>query len=187
MSVALHAFTYDDLTDTPDDGNRYEIINGELIVSPSPSLKHQRLLNRLNIKMSAFVEAHQLGEVFIAPLDVIFSPYNVVQPDLFFIARQRLPQMEGRVITGAPDLAVEILSPYSRMIDLVRKKAMYATAGVQEYWAVDPRHRTLTVFTLVNGQYEEVKQRDGVARSLVLPGFEVNVAELFAGLSDEGD
>jgi Uma2 family endonuclease len=184
MSVALHAFTYDDLADTPDDGNRYEIINGELLVSPSPSAKHQRVLNRLNIRMSAFVDVHQLGEVFIAPLDVIVSPYNVVQPDLFFIARHRLVNMVGRAITGAPDLAVEVLSPHSRMIDLVRKRAMYATAGVQEYWAVDSRHRTVTVFTLVNGQYEVVEARGGFARSLVLPGFEINIAELFAGLAD---
>lgn len=184
MSVALHAFTYDDLAETPDDGNRYEIINGELLVSPSPLAKHQRVLNRLNIKMAAFVELHHLGEVFIAPLDVILSPYNVVQPDLFFISRHRLPRLLGRIITGAPDLVVEVLSPHSRMIDLVRKRAMYATAGVQEYWAVDTRHRTVTVFTLVKGQYEIVEPRDGVARSLVLPGFEVNIAELFAGIED---
>jgi Uma2 family endonuclease len=187
VSLALHAFTYDDLADTPDDGNRYEIINGELLVSPSPSVKHQRLVGRLFVEFTGFVTANDLGEVFVAPLDVIFSPYNVVQPDLFFLSRSRLPGMAARVITGAPDLAVEILSPHSRLIDLVRKKALYATAGVQEYWAVDSRHRAISVFTLVNDQYEPGEASDGFARSLVLAGFQVDVAELFAELAADED
>lgn len=187
MTVAFHAFTYDDLAETPDDGNRYEIINGELIVSRSAFVDHQRIVGRLTLALSRFVNARQLGEVFISPLDVVLSPYNSVQPDLFFITRDRLPHLIGRVITGAPDLAVEVLSERSRRIDLVRKKALYATAGVPEYWAVDPDHRAVTVFTLVNGLYEVVETRDGVARSLVLPGLEVNIAELFADLEDEED
>ena len=187
MSVALHAFTYDDLADTPDDGNRYEIINGELIVSRSAFVNHQRVVGRLTLTLSRFVDARQLGAVFISPLDVILSPYNSVQPDLLFIAHDRLPLLMGRVITGAPDLAVEVLTRCSRRIDLVRKKALYATMGVQEYWAVDPKHRALTVFTLVHGRYEEVEPQDGLARSLVLPGFEINIKELFAGLDGEDE
>ena len=187
MSVAFHAFTYDDLADTPDDGNRYEIINGELIVSRSAYVNHQRVVGRLTLTLSRFVDARQLGEVFISPLDVVLSPYNSVQPDLFFIARDRLPHLMGRVITGAPDLAVEVLSERSRRIDLVRKKALYAMAGVQEYWAVDPQHRAVTVFTLAHGLYEVVEIRDGVARSLLLPGFEVNIPELFAGTEDDDE
>ncbi|MBA2518102.1 MAG: Uma2 family endonuclease [Chloroflexia bacterium] len=87
MSVALHTYTYPDLAGMPDDGNRYEIIGGELIVSPGPSTNHRRVVNRLSTRLSLHVWAGDLGEVFTAPVDVVLSPYNAIQPDILFVSR----------------------------------------------------------------------------------------------------
>lgn len=185
MSVVLRTYTYADLAEMPDDGNRYEIIGGELIVAPLPTTNHQRVANRLSTLLSLYVWDRDLGEVFTAPLDVVLSPYNTIQPDILFIAGARSHISDGRIIAGAPDLVIEVLSGRTRGVDLVRKKAMYATAGVREYWIADPVSRTLTLCTLVNGEYEPMEQADGMARSMVVAGFEIDVADVFAGLREE--
>lgn len=182
MSVALRAYTYADLAAMPDDGNRYEIIGGELIVAPAPTTNHQRVVNRLSTLLTFHVWERDLGEVFTAPLDVVLSPYNTIQPDILFIAGDRSHITDGRTIAGAPDLVIEVLSGRTRGVDLVRKKAMYATAGVREHWIADPVSRTLTLFALVNGEYEPMAQADGTARSVTVSGFEIAAADVFAGL-----
>ncbi len=90
MSLLARPLTYDDLRQMPDDRNRYEIIGGELIVSPSPNRSHQKVSLRLTLLIAQYVDAHQLGEVYVAPVDVQLSPHNVVQPDLLFIRQDRL-------------------------------------------------------------------------------------------------
>jgi Uma2 family endonuclease len=182
MSIAPRTYTYDDLANTPDDGRRYEIINGELVVSPSPLLDHQRVVGRLYRWLADFVEARQLGEVFVGPTDVFFSESNVVVPDVLFVARNRSNILHRRYVAGAPDLVIEVLSTKTRRVDLGRKKALYAAAGVAEYWIADPSARTVAVWTLVNGDYEAVAPADDRRRSLVVPGFEVAVADLCARL-----
>lgn len=182
MSVVHRIYTYEDLANTPDDGNRYEIIGGELIVSPAPILDHQRVVMRLSTWLATYVWKHDLGEVFGSPIDVRLSPYDTVQPDIVFISRARLGTERRQYVDGAPALVIEVLSEGTRGIDLVRKRALYATAGVPEYWIVDLETRSILVLTLVDGMYHPVEQSDGIARSLVVPGFEVDVAEVFASL-----
>lgn len=185
MSIAHRIYTYEDLATTPDDGNRYEIIGGELIVSPAPILDHQDVVSELLMLLRLFVSTNRLGRVFTSPIDVRLSPHNTVQPDIVFISRDRLHILRRAFVDGAPDLVIEVLSDRTRGIDLVRKRALYALTGVAEYWIVDLADRTVMVLTLVDGDYQVVEQRDGIARSLVVPGFEVVVADVFAPMTGE--
>lgn len=185
MSVAHRIYTYDDLANTPDDGRRYEIISGELIVSPAPRLDHQDVVGLLFMLLRLYVSADRLGKVYTAPTDVRLSPHNTVQPDILFVSRERLHICRPNYVDGAPDLIVEVLSDRTRGIDLVQKRALYAMAGVPEYWLVDLSDQTITVLTLVDGEYRELEEGDGIVRSLVVPGFEVAVVDVFASLRND--
>ena len=180
MSVATRPLTYDDLLETPDDGNRYEIIGGELIVSPSPTPKHQLALRNLFLLVHEHSRKDDAGEVFFAPLDVRFHPHDIVEPDLLFIRKERLHLIEEKLIEGAPDLVVEVLSPSSRRRDQVRKMALYARSGVEEYWIADPENNDLLIYTLADGQYQQVPPSDGSVRSRLLPDLVVDIASVFA-------
>ncbi len=192
MSVQTCLLTYDDLLMTPDDGNRYEIIDGELLVAPSPDPEHQGYSVELTLLIGAHIRQHRLGRFFHAPLDVRLSPHDIVQPDLIFIRSDRLRIYRRRgVVEGAPDLAVEIISPSSRTIDPGRKFDLYQRAGVPEYWLVDPLRRTVRIFTLVDKRYVEVEPANERLASIVIPGLVVDPAALFAELDamfpDESD
>jgi Uma2 family endonuclease len=183
MSLLARPLTYDDLCQMPDDRNRYEIIGGELIVSPSPNRAHQKASYRLTQLIGDFVDAQQLGDVYVAPVDVRLSPHNVVEPDLLFIRQDRLG-IYGPTgpVEGPPDLVVEIISPSSRVMDRTRKAALYADSGVPEYWVVDPERRDIQVLVLNQGQYEPADAEDGRFHSTVIPGLVVDPTTLFAGL-----
>lgn len=147
--MAIHSprkLTYDDFVRIPEDGRRHEILDGVHVVSPSPTLWHQRLLGALHLKIGAFVEEHFLGWVFFAPLDVILSSNDIVEPDLFFVSRDRQEILGDRYLEGAPDLVVEILSPGTRRRDLGKKKVRYEALGVREYWTLDPDRGTVQIF-----------------------------------------
>jgi Uma2 family endonuclease len=183
MSLLARPLTYDDLCQLPDDSNRYEIIGGELIASPSPNRSHQKVSLRLTLLIAPYVDARQLGEVYVAPVDVRLSPHNIVEPDLLFIRQDRLG-IYGSTgpVDGAPDLVVEIVSPSSRVMDRVRKAALYADSGVPEYWLVDPEKRELQLLVLQQGQYAPVEPVDERFHSTVIPGLVVDPATLFAGI-----
>ena len=183
MVAEARPLTPEDLVDIPDDGQRYEIIGGELIVSPAPIPEHQELLGRLYLLFTAFVNAHQLGRVLFAPLDVLLSAHDLVQPDLIFIASERREIIRRTRVEGPPDLVLEVLSPSTRQTDQVRKAALYATAGVREYWLVDPGARTITVLARHGQRFAPLPQPTGVARSGILNGLEIEVAPLFADLA----
>jgi Uma2 family endonuclease len=179
MALALELKTVDDLLAMPDDGHRYELIFGEIVTSPSPRTKHQVVIGRLFREMEEIIEPHRLGVLFLSPLDVRISRHNMVQPDLFFIGRERLGIVTDERIEGPPDLAVEVLSPSNRSQDLVKKAFLYASNGVTEYWIVDPENELIAVNTLVDGQYVAKPFENGAAASSVLPGFSVRPDELF--------
>jgi Uma2 family endonuclease len=172
--------TYDDLAALPDDGKRYELINGELFELTGPTPKHQRATRRVSTDLDRFVTTHELGEVFFAPLDVYLSPHNTVQPDIIFVSRAQAGIIRAQKIEGVPDLLMEIISPSNRRHDIVIKAALYATFGVPEYWLVDPEDDKILVQTWRDGVYVPVRSTDGIARSEVLPGFEVNPSDIFA-------
>ncbi|MDP9367082.1 MAG: Uma2 family endonuclease [Chloroflexota bacterium] len=186
MSLTTHSLTYDDLARMPDDGNRYEIIAGVLCVSPSPTEVHQAISFRLTLLVGNFVTAERLGKVYAAPFDVRLSEQDVVQPDLIFVSRSRLSIISPTCIEGAPDLLVEILSPSTRDRDRTRKARRYAMSGVPQYWLVDPDARTVTVLSLERGTYRALPKEQGVVRSAVQEGFEIDSATVFATLVEEG-
>ena len=174
--------TYEDYAKTPDD-ERWELIDGELFRMPSPNITHQRTSRRLLLLMAPFVEDRDLGEVFAAPMDIVLSDSDVVEPDLLFISKERMGIITRLNVQGAPDLVVEIHSPSTAQRDLTAKRELYARHGVREYWPIDPDTRTVRVLLLGDGDFVEVgvyKEGDTVT-SPTLEGFSFRVEEIFPG------
>jgi len=184
MAQSATKLTYDDLLLLPEDGKRHELIDGEHFVSPSPNVRHQRVLARLSVLLYGFVGEHALGEIFFAPLDILFSPHDVVEPDIIFVSTARSAIVEKANLRGVPDLLVEVLSPSSHRHDEVRKRALYDRAGVDEYWIVDPEAETVKVFRREGERYARpllLSRHDGdVLATPCIPGLEVSLAALFA-------
>lgn len=151
-------YTYADYTQLPE-GAPYELIHGELVVSPSPSTLHQRILRRLARTLDAFIEQEGRGEILFAPMDVRFSEEDTVQPDLI----------------------AEILSPSTAYRDLTTKKRLYEQHGVREYWIVDPEGRTVEVFELTGERFMQHTRavETGTTASTLLDGFQVDLTDLF--------
>ena len=139
--------TYDDLAALPDDGRRHELIDGEHYVTPSPNTRHQRLVVRLVAAFATHLAAHpDHGEVFVAPFDVLFSEFDVVEPDLLFVAADQADIVTARHVRGVPALVVEILSPGTRRIDEKIKYRLFERVGVRECWLVDPELDIVKVY-----------------------------------------
>lgn len=169
-----------DIWDMPADGNRYEIIDGELYVSASPVPEHQAAIVALVEHLAPHIRRHSLGRLFVAPITVSLTPFAVVQPDLIFIARDRLNVISERGIDGPPDVVVEVLSPSTRLNDLNVKRDLYAASGVRQYWIIEPRDRSVEIFTLVDRRYTiEGHFSPGEAiRPTLFPGLEIPVDQL---------
>ena len=174
-------FTYQDYLNLPED-HRYEIIEGDLLMSPSPSKRHQRIVRRLLVLLSEFVERRKLGEVFVSPYDVVISNTDVVQPDLLFISAERSDVARERAVQGAPDLVVEVLSSSTAERDRTVKTKLYARAGVRELWLVDPDAKTLEVLvnTPTGFRRESLFSAGQTARSPMFPGLTFEVDGLLA-------
>ena len=145
--------TYKDYTNLGDE-KRYELIEGELYMTPSPNVYHQTVLGRLFVFLTSFIEEKQLGATFCAPLDVVLTPNDVLQPDVLFISKGRMGIITENNIQGAPDLVVEILSPGTLERDKIVKKYLYEKHGVKEYWIVDPVGKLVEVLTLKEEGFE---------------------------------
>ena len=178
-------YTYADLEAFPEgDGKRYEIIDGELFVTPSPALRHQEILRNLVVRMQQYLDDHPLGTLFFAPLDVVFSDDNVVEPDLLYISKARAERMTKKNIQGAPDLVVEVLSESTRRTDEIRKRKLFERHDVVEYWIVDPELDTIKVFRREGPRFERAAElslegHDTLSTPL-LPGFELPLERVFA-------
>ncbi len=138
MASRKIVLTSEDYLSLPNDRNRYEILEGELIMTPSPTTRHQVVSRNLEFLLFAHVKTHGLGTVFDAPMDVILDRTTVVQPDILFISEARRGIITERAIEGAPDLLVEILSPSTAKYDRLSKMQLFARYGVTWYWIVDP-------------------------------------------------
>ena len=166
----------------PDDGKRHELIDGEHFVTPSPRVKHQAVLQNLHLELAPFVRENRLGQLFVAPLDVILSEVDVVEPDLLFVSNERREIVQDW-IRGTPDLVIEILSPGSRRKDEILKRQLYERHGVSEYWLVDPEAETVKLYRLRDGVYGrprllQAQHRDRLSTPL-LPGLELPLARIF--------
>ncbi|HVT18383.1 MAG TPA: Uma2 family endonuclease [Thermoanaerobaculia bacterium] len=146
MARSALRLTYADLLALPEDGKLHELIDGEHYVSASPTPRHQAVLGNLYSAIRNFVRPRGLGEVFFAPLDVFLSEHDVVEPDLLFVRRERLATLEERFVRGAIDLAVEVISPWSRKRDAGVKLRAYRRFGFGEYWIVDPAPETVEIY-----------------------------------------
>ncbi len=183
MTTQTQRLTYDEYLAGPEIKARYDIVDGEIFMPPSPSLEHQTILLRLVLLVHQFASENQLGQVRFAPLDVIIrrEPLRTRQPDLLFVSNERAGIL-GQVIEGAPDLVVEVLSPANTRSDIAGKLEDYATLGVAECWLVSPEARSVEVLELGQGEW----QRLGIfglgdqVQSRVLAGVGLAVTEIFA-------
>lgn len=148
-------------------------------MSPAPSFFHQQIVARLYKLLDVWVEQHRLGTAALAPLDMVLAPHRAVQPDVIFIANERLGII-GERVEGAADLVVEVLSPATRRRDRLDKRDLYEQHGVKEYWLIDPEAGTVEVLFLAGGEYQLVgRWSEGQAASRLLKGFQVPVRNLF--------
>ena len=173
-------FTYADYRNAPED-KRYELLDGELVVSPAPKEIHQRVLGNLYVALRSFVRERGGGRVYLAPFDVVLTDTDVVQPDLLFVSNERAGIVTEDNAQGAPDLVIEILSPSTADRDLTFKRSLYARHGVVEYWVVDPEARTIEVLALGEDDFERAQRYVEGQRltSPVLAGFSLDTDELF--------
>lgn len=179
-SRAKKSYTYDDYAKLPE-GSGYQLVEGEIIMTPAPGRKHQRITGRLYKLLDDFVEQNQLGEVANAPRDVYLAPRETYQPDILFISQNRIDISAEDKVNGAPDLVVEVLSPSTGYYDLKPKYRAYEKYGVQEYWIVDPEEKSIEIYRPQNQTFTLVDRKfsAGEAASHILPGFTVSLAGLF--------
>ena len=173
--------TYDNYCELPNDRNRYEILDGELSVTPAPRTKHQSISSHLHRMLANHIVANQLGDIYAAPTDVILAPTTVVQPDLIFIGNDRRGIVTERAIEGAPTLAVEILSPSTQSIDRETKAQLYAKYAVPHYWLIDPEQLTLETYELAGDHYKFVvkAQNTELFTPSLFPGLAIQLADLW--------
>ena len=174
--------TYADLQRFPDDNFRRELIDGELIVTPAPATRHQDSVLRLGAALLAHCDLHG-GRVFVAPTDVFLSDVNVVEPDVLYVRPEHVGKVERPFVRSAPDVVVEVSSPSTRRLEIVRKRELYARFGVPEYWYVDLDADRVEVHALGerSGAYAVPRLliRGETLSSPIVPGFEIAVDELF--------
>lgn len=175
--------SYADLQRMPEDGNRYELYDGELYVVPSPPPIHQIISRRIFVALADFTRVHG-GEVFFAPFDIVLSEYNVVQPDLIYFGPETARRIRPREhVHFPPDVAIEVLSPSTARNDRGRKRDLMARYRVPEYWIVDPDERLIDVSVLRSEGYRPAQTiRAGSFASAAIAGFAIEVAPLFQEL-----
>jgi Uma2 family endonuclease len=181
MSVpAALKFTYEDYRLLPED-RRYEVLEGELFLTPAPTPRHQDVVLELASVLREFVQGSGRGRVVLSPCDVVFSKHDILQPDIFFVAAGRENLTGEKYVDGAPDLVIEVLSPSTELRDREAKAKLYAAFGVREMWLVDPEAKAIEV--LVNSaegfRRESLCVGTETLRSVVLAGLELPVAKVF--------
>lgn len=175
-------YTAEYLWEAPDDGNRYEVIDGELFVTTSPDWMHQYGSANLHLILGNHVKSHGLGYVVAAPVGVVLAPRVGVQPDLVYVSNERAGIITPRGVYGVPDLVIEILSPSTEDVDRGTKRRIYATAGVPHYWLLDPPTRALEPYRLRDGAYEPegLFGPGAIYRPALFPGLEIVIDEIWA-------
>ena len=177
--------TYDDFVRFPDDGMRHELIDGEHFVTPSPNPRHQRILGSLYLEIGNHLKAHPIGEVYFAPLDVVISDVDVVEPDLLYMSRERAAEvLVPEHVRGVPELVVEIASKGTRKRDETIKRAPYERAGVSEYWVIDPEIDVVRVYrNSADGFSRLIELRRDAADTLttaLMPGLAIPLDVIFS-------
>jgi len=176
--------TYDDFLLFPDDGQRHELIDGEHYVTPSPNTRHQRISGNLHLSIGSWLEEHPIGEVFYAPYDVVFSHFDVVEPDLLYLSKGRAAEVVTPLhVRGTPEIVIEIGSPGTRKRDETIKRRLYERSGVTEYWVVDPETDSVHVYRRSGEAFGRViklsREAGDVLTTTLLPGLVLPLARIF--------
>ena len=176
--------TYDDFVHFPDDGKRHELIDGEHYVTPSPNTRHQTIAGTLFGTIWTWLQVHPMGRLFHAPYDVVFSDFDVVEPDLLYLSNERAAQVLTPLhAKGVPELVVEIASKGTRKRDETIKRRLYERAGVTEYWVLDPEIDVVRIYRRAGDRFgrpvELSREADDVLTTALLPGFELPLARVF--------
>ena len=176
--------TYDDFVQFPDDGKRHELIDGEHYVTPSPNRKHQKVSGNFYLLIGAWLEEHPIGQLYYAPFDVVFSMYDVVEPDLLFMSNERAALvLTDANVQGAPEIVIEIGSKSTRTRDETIKRRLYERSGVSEYWIVDPEIDVVRVYRRGADGFERPVElradQDDRLTSPLLPDLILPLARIF--------
>jgi Uma2 family endonuclease len=176
--------TYDDFVLFPDDGNRHELIDGEHYVTPSPNIRHQRISGNLYLLIGTWLQQHPIGQLYYAPLDVIFSKFDVVEPDLLYMSNERAAQIATQMhVQGVPELVIEIASPGTRKRDETIKRHLYERSGVTEYWVIDPDLDVVRVYRRSGDRFERPielsRESNDVLATPLLAGLDLPLPRIF--------
>jgi Uma2 family endonuclease len=176
--------TYDDFVLFPDDGKRHELIDGEHYVTAAPNIRHQQILLELAFLIRRWLEHNPVGRVFIAPLDIVLSTFDVVEPDLLYLSHERAADvLTAQHLRGAPELVVEIGSSSTRQRDETIKRHLYERAGVSEYWFVDPELDVVRVYRRDSDRFarplELSREAGDTLTTPLLPSLELSLNSIF--------
>lgn len=174
--------TYEDFVRlTPPDSGNYELHDGQIIYMASPTPLHQDLAGEIYSDLKAFAKSKQLGKVFIAPLDTLFDKFNTLQPDVLFISTERLNIIGDKKIEAAPDLVVEVLSSGNTPKEMIRKKFIYESFEVREYWLINLEKESLTQYLLKDGEFvSQIFSFDDEIASEAMPGYKICLRKMMA-------
>jgi Uma2 family endonuclease len=176
--------TYEDLLALPADGNRYEIIDGELYVNPAPVPFHQRIVLNLAVALELWARGDRTAHVYVSPVDVVFTNDSVVEPDIIVIKTDRASIIGDKNVQGAPNLCIEVLSPSTRRVDEIDKRKLYDRGGVDEYWIADPEGEQVEIYRRSRSAFELVarisKEAGGTITTPLLPEFALDVVDVLA-------
>ena len=179
--IGAGKLTYEDLVALPEDGRRYEILDGDLVMTPTPPTRHQVVVANLATALYGYVKERGLGRVLLAPTDLILDEHSVVQPDILFIRAARRAIIKRHAVVGAPDLVVEVMSAATVERDRAAKPKLYARSGVEHYWIVDPDKNTLEAFLRDDGTYANAGKHAGdvVVRLAPFVGCALDLADVW--------
>ena len=177
--------TYEEFMALPEEeGKHYELIEGELVVNPAPNLRHQEIVGNLYFAFRVYLNAHRSGKVFVAPIDIVLSKENVLEPDILVVLTNRMNRLQQRNVQGAPNIAVEVLSEGSRRKDAITKRRLYEQFGVEEYWIADPETEMVTIYRRAGEAFDRAIELNtevgGTITSPLLAGFALDVKDVFA-------
>lgn len=181
MSVAAKKLSWDDIKDWPESAGRTEIVDGELVLSPTPATRHQRICTELGVKIVSFNHSRDLGVVFTSPMHAILAKHVHFEPDLCLVLNENRHLIRENYIDGAPDLVIEVISELNRTHDTVVKFQAYAAHGVREYWLVDPREDEISTWGLEGRRFTLLGRasRGSLVEARILAGIGIDPGEIF--------
>lgn len=182
LKTGMRPLTTQEFYRLPESNQFCELIEGELVMPPSPEPFHQAVAGTTFGELYLYLRDHPLGLAYCAPLDVELSPVNVYQPDVLYVSNARKDRVKRKRVVGAPDLVAEVLSPSTARYDQRDKLLRYARSGVVEMWMLDPEDRQVKIYRFDRQpplDPERILRGDDVLRAELLPGFELSLARLF--------